>query len=196
VDLFDLVTGQNIKHISATGTPGRVISSPDGKRAAAEYVSAGVSLIDLVDCPASGLKFIQSTIPNQDMVFTPDSTYLITDWSSTAGPHGVAAYDTLQGDKVLDDAHSTPAAVGIVLAVDGTSNYVFATSAAPQSGQVFMTVYQLATPHASQCSLQQVPSNAFGVTISAGRATIGFQNIFPIKTWIVDPGTCQVFSRT
>lgn len=193
VDLVSLATSQVIAHLQAAETPGRIVTSPDGKRAAAQFTT-GVDLIDLVACPSSDLTFVQTSIPFVDLSFTGDSTWLVADWYSNAGGFGVDAFETLRGAGVLQDASGGLSVVGFVPGSDGTTDYVFAWFG-PQGPPVSMTIYRLAEPHASQCSLGQVPSNSFSVSMNGSEATLQFQSV-PAHTWVVDAQTCRVIRQT
>jgi hypothetical protein len=193
VDLVSLATGQTIAHLQAQETPGRIVTSPDGTRAAAQFTT-GVDLIDLVNCPSSAITFIQTSIPFVDMSFTADSAWFVADFYSNSAGYGVDAYESLHGGNVLSDVGSLQSIVGFVTASDGANDYVFAWFG-PQGPPVNMTIYKLAEPRATQCSLSQVPSNNFSVSMSGSQATLQFQGVSP-HTWVVDAQSCHVIRQS
>ena len=161
IDLFNLVTGQPAGHIPSTSTPGRIVASPDGKRAVAQY-NDGIAFIDLVNCPLTSLgSFATFTTPPADIVFSPDSQYVVVDWSNqVTGSYGVGGWALFDASSVLQDATlNLPApAIGLNTA-NGTGDFAFASfffAGTPPT--LNMNIYHLMTPHASQCSLKAFPA--------------------------------------
>lgn len=185
VDLFDLATGRLSTNIASTNTPQRVVTSPDGRRAVAQYLT-GITFIDLVNCRQLG-SFQQTSTPFNLWIFSDDSQYVASDWINAAVGSGINGFELIAGRQVFSDTASG-ASQNVVVASDASAGtFAFWVTSGPAG--IFLSSYRFtSSPHA--CNWGNVPSNNISVSFPGGVATINFMGIPTPQTWRVDPNTC------